>query len=273
MKYGTNRISASLFYIFFLVVSGCGVVEYDRGVPDAPDEAYEENLNDLRSAAHSGDADAQYRLGHKLRDGGGVVDHQEAIEWWSKAANQGHRDAQYNLGVLHAESNGGTSRAIEWWKRAAEQGDARAQYNLGMAYAMEVGVAHDPITAVDWWTQAAGQGDPQAEYNLGVAYARGFGVDQDLEKAAAWWKKAAIHGDSQAQYRLGMAYANGSGVEKNYVEAYAWLEALSREGVFSPGGDVSIAAQRNHLSREMSSEERAMGRKLSKQYYRMYVKQ
>jgi len=272
MKYGINRISVSFFYIFLLVLSGCGVVEYDNSVPGAPDEDSQESVDDLRSAAHRGNVEAQYQLGHELRNGG-VVDHQEAINWWTKAANQGHQDAQYNLGVLHSQSDGGTGRAIEWWKRAAEQGDARAQYNLGMAYAMEVGVAHDPVTAVDWWTQAAGQGDAQAEYNLGVAYARGFGVDQDLEKAAVWWKKAAIHGDSQAQYRLGMAYANGSGVEKNYVEAYAWLEALSREGVFAPSEDVSVAAQRNHLSREMSSDERAQGRRLSDQYYRMYIKQ
>jgi TPR repeat protein len=85
-----------------------------------------DNLQVLRKAAESGDADAQYRLGLKYAEGEGVAkDPSQAAEWYRKAATHGQPNAQYNLGSLYYKGEGvpkDPAQAAEWYRKAAAQG-------------------------------------------------------------------------------------------------------------------------------------------------------
>jgi TPR repeat protein len=57
-------------------------------------------LAQLRAAAQSGDANAQYWLGIMYDLGQGVPqDYAQALSWFRKSAEQGDADAQYSMGV------------------------------------------------------------------------------------------------------------------------------------------------------------------------------
>jgi TPR repeat protein len=67
-------------------------------------------LAQLRAAAQSGDANAQYWLGVMYHNGQGVPqDYAQAISWFRKAAAQGDADAQNR--AIHAPM---TSRATSY---------------------------------------------------------------------------------------------------------------------------------------------------------------
>ncbi len=58
-------------------------------------------IEDLISAAESGDAEAQLSLGYCYDTGDGVKkSYKKAVFWYTKAAEQGNVDAQYNFRSL-----------------------------------------------------------------------------------------------------------------------------------------------------------------------------
>jgi hypothetical protein len=64
-------------------------------------------LAQLRAAAQSGDANAQFWLGVMYLEGLGVPqDYAQAISWYRKAAAQGHAHAQFNLGLMYDYGQG-----------------------------------------------------------------------------------------------------------------------------------------------------------------------
>lgn len=88
---------------------------------------------------------------------------------------------------------------------------------------------------------------------------------RDYTSAFRWYLRSAKHGYRKAQHRLGSMYARGAGVTINYIEAYAWCKVS--------------AAQHSHrailklkkIEAYMSTEQITKARKLSRQYYGMYV--
>lgn len=65
------------------------------------------NIGELRAAAESGDADAQYELGFCYMSGLGVEeDAAQAAAWYGKAAEQGNAHAQCSLGNFYKEGYG-----------------------------------------------------------------------------------------------------------------------------------------------------------------------
>ena len=66
-----------------------------------------------------------------------------AVEQYRSAAEQGDAEAQFALGVCHYVGQGvGQSyqEAAKWYRKAAEQGLAKAQHNLGVCYENGQGV-------------------------------------------------------------------------------------------------------------------------------------
>ena len=142
------------------------------------------------------------------------------------AADQGDADAQYRMGHRYAIGDGAEINLVEslkWYRQAAENGQVEAQYRLGFIYEQGRGVPVDYVEAARWWRRAADQGHAGAQYNLGVCYRRGEGVAKDSIEALKWYRKAADQGYAKAQYNLGLCYANGDGVRRDEIEAYAYL--------------------------------------------------
>ena len=109
--------------------------DFDDGLAAYAVGDYSAALDEWRPLAHSGDADAQYRLGLMFERGLGVdVDMEQSVRWYLAAAEQGQPRAQNNLGVLYETGHGVPTdlvRALDWYRMAAEQGRLPAQFNLG----------------------------------------------------------------------------------------------------------------------------------------------
>ena len=116
-------------------------------------------LDNLRSRAAMGDAEAQFQLAMHYRVGIRVPrDFDEAAAWLLRAAGQGHRRAQFELGILYQGLNGGPRdyvEAVAWLRTAAENGHVYALYNLAELYAIGRGVFRDPALACMWYLLAA----------------------------------------------------------------------------------------------------------------------
>ena len=125
----------------------------------APVQAQTPEIDELRTQAAQGDADAQFNLGTSYDDGRGVP--QDAAE------------------------------AVHWFRLAADQGDANVQGNLGARYDTGRGVPQDAAEAVRWFRLAADQGNTNAQSNLGHVYANGDGVPQDDVRAHMWFNLSA----------------------------------------------------------------------------------
>ncbi len=159
-------------------------------------------LQELRTKALAGDADAQFHLGGLYYKGGEVAkDDKEAAKWLQLAADQGLPQAQYNLGMMYDAGQGVApdhEQAARWYRLAAKQGLALAQLNIGVAYATGEGVAKDEAEAVKWFRLAADQNEASAQFNLGIMYANGQGVQQDLIEAYRLAKRAEAKGHETA---------------------------------------------------------------------------
>ncbi len=258
----------------------------DRVVPLLPFEAEKPASTDvithLKNRASEGDAEAQYQLAWRYRDGKNVVkDVKEAVHWYQKSAVQGHPQAQTSLG-WHFHAGSGVSKdlieAVHWYQKAAQQGDAYAEAQLGEAQC-ELGLLYcermDVSKAVEWWQKAAERGNQQAQCALGKCYQIGLGVRKDLvqaerwyQKSAAqgypaaqgqmgmfcaerseivraveWWQKAAEQGDPNSQCALGLCYETGQGVSKDLVQAQSWYQKSAAQG------NTDAQAQLNQLKK------------------------
>ena len=169
--------------------------------------AFADEIADMRIKAEKGEAQAQWELGSRYRDGKGVAkDQVEAVKWYRKAAAQ-----EYIL----------------------------AEVGLGGFYEFGIGVPKDPVEAFKWYRKVVGQQAVKqldrlaliiAQTRLGYCYHKGEGVEQDSLEAVKWWRKSAEQGDDTAQYWLAFCYQIGSGVTKDYRQAYKWYNLSADQG-------------------------------------------
>lgn len=159
-------------------------------------------LADLLERAEGGEAEAQFALGLRYRDGEGVSQsYREAARWFDAAANSGHVAAQMNLGVMYRQGVGvpkDVDLARVWLHAAARAGNPEAQKYLGEVYAQDDQGTPDYFQAARWFREAAEQGVVDAQYNMGVLYEGGLGVPRDLGQAYYWFGLAARMGDAVA---------------------------------------------------------------------------
>jgi len=77
------------------------------------------------------------------------------------AAAQGNAQAQYNLGDKYKNGEGvpeDNAAAVRWYRLAAAQGNVRAQGSLGLMYATGAGVPQNYQRAYMWFSlEVAGQ--------------------------------------------------------------------------------------------------------------------
>lgn len=152
--------------------------------------------NSLRSAADSGDANAQWEIGHCYEEG--VKDKSgrlladanpdAALKWYRASASQGNRQAQNSLGVI-LSSGGEISKdlpgAIYWLKLAIAQGDSTAAFNLATIY-RDMG---KPKLAFRWYQKSGAMGDNDANLQIGLCQLFGFGARQDFASALSSFER------------------------------------------------------------------------------------
>ena len=82
-------------------------------------------IDDLRTKADQGDAEAEYSLGLRYADGQGVQqDYAQARPFFERAAIKGHAAAEYQLGLFYAGGLGGPqdyALAREWYSRQPDR--------------------------------------------------------------------------------------------------------------------------------------------------------
>jgi cell division septation protein DedD len=117
-----------------------GVDAWSRG-------EYRKAVEEWRSAAVAGDADAQFNLGQAYKLGRGVpVDLAMAQSWYRKAALQGHAKAEANYGLALFD-DGKFDVALPWLEKSVARGEPRAQLVLGTMLYNGDGVARDLVRA------------------------------------------------------------------------------------------------------------------------------
>ena len=165
----------------------------------ASQETSQEVITSLLPIAKAGDSEAERRVGIAYEDESA---YSQAAFWIRKAAESGDAEAQYKLGHLYSAGHGvsqDNKLAAVWWRRSAEGGYVGGETFVGFMYFTGLDVSQDYTQAAVWWRKAAEQGDAVAQRCLGSLYEDGQGVPQDYEQAAFWYGKAASQGDTEAQ--------------------------------------------------------------------------
>ncbi|MCQ4053353.1 tetratricopeptide repeat protein [Aeromonas sp. SG16] len=190
---------------------------------EQPDE-----ITALIKAAEEGDADAQFELGQKYKDGDVVESNiHRATEWYLKAAEQDHAQSQFTLGELYRRGDvleQNNKMAYHWYSKAAENGNANAQYLFGVMHQIGKGTEKNDKKAAYWFRKAAAQGHADAQCDLGWMYDYGYGVKRSLSKAVRFYHLAAENGSAIAQYNLGLCYKNGLLVEQDNAKALNFFQ-------------------------------------------------
>lgn len=168
-----------------------------------------------------------------------------------QAAASGNAQAQYEVAAIYGEGRGvptNAAEAIKWYERSAAQGFVPAQYRLGNLYEMGTGVEKSFEQAKLWYQRAADGGHRMAMHNLAALYAGGHMGGQQFELAAEWFERAANRGMVDSQFNLGMLYARGLGVEQNFEQSYKYfsLAALS--------GDKDAGLAKTDIVRSLSAD-------------------
>lgn len=178
----------------------------DAGIEAFKAGNYEKALEELKPAAESGDAEAQFYLARMYDHGMEVPkDSSVAYRWYLRAAEAGLPEAQATVGYSLDEGIGverDDMEAAVWYRRAGKQGHVIAQRNLGLMYQKGEGVDFDEGKAARWFRRAAEQGDAVAQTELGHAYWMGYGVESDKREALDLLRSAAEQDHAKAQYLL-----------------------------------------------------------------------
>lgn len=205
---------------------------WESGEPD-------DETDELKSRANSGDVQAQFDLGMDYYRGivdDGEDEEKRAVYWLEQAAEQGHTEAQYwfghclKCGVGLRFSN--KKEALVWFLKAAEKGNEEAMLEVYELYSEgSASIDVDFDKAFYWVKKAASAGNKEAEYELSKVLIEGFALDfdgkfkgTDPEQGLIWLKKAADKNYLFAANKLGDLYYEGKVVEKNLAVALEWYE-------------------------------------------------
>ncbi len=168
--------------------------------------AEKETFLQLRDDAMRGDAQAQFELGLRYRQGLDVAeDFELAALWFRKSADQGHPVAQFAMGHMCLAGEGmpvpNEAEAAGWFLRSAGQEYAPAQDQMAIMCSNGTGVPQDDAEAVRWATKAAEQGYGEAQFQLGFLLCCKLPrtIPTDNVSAYVWFRLAAKAGQEKAE--------------------------------------------------------------------------
>lgn len=208
--------------------------EKGQGILKMPEEA----IYWYKKAIQKGSHDAQFKLASLLDRGINQNEKNpvEAFPLFLEIAKKGHPEAQYRVGHMLKEGRGvhkNSRQALIWFHKSAEQGLAQAQYMLSKLY--EQGqkniLNQDPQQAQEFFNKAIEQEYPLALYEGALNYLDGVGqFEKDETKSITLLTRAAELDHVKAQGLLARFFLNGHIVSRDPIKARYWFEKASLLG-------------------------------------------
>lgn len=190
----------------------------------------------LEARARAGDADAIFRVGHRLAYGRNRRRPEpwpEIIALWQRALALGQLRAHLHLARLFHRGTGvarNSRKAIHHYTLAAVHGFTDAQWELGWALLEGDGMRRDVHDAVSWFAIGAASGDPDCMMQMGNIYFEGLGRRRDRRQAVWFFRRAAFRGQACAMFRLACCYADGHGVTRSPRWSRYWMQRAADAG-------------------------------------------
>ena len=133
------KITAFLFFIFFIFVNQAISQSFERGDDAANAGDFTTALKEWKPLAENGHVKAQLGLGLIYLNGEGGIpkDNEEAEKWFKKAAEQGSLEAQLILGQRYykgVDFEKNMEKGFAIINKLVEQDFAPAQFELGLIY-------------------------------------------------------------------------------------------------------------------------------------------
>tara|TARA_Y100001973_G_C5113624_1_gene288968 strand:+ start:153 stop:887 length:735 start_codon:yes stop_codon:yes gene_type:complete len=149
-------------------------------------------------------------------------------------ARSGNPEAQYKIGALLIEGKKvkkNSEEGCKWLEVSAKSGNVHAQILLAEQYARGDGVSRSYEVALSWYSKAASQSHPDALYRMGILMIYAKKDPDSISKGEGFIRDAALKGNINAQYELGIIYLRGkTNINTDYEEAIRWLkEAAEKE--------------------------------------------
>jgi TPR repeat protein len=238
-----------------LLVTGVAMADSPKIDASAP-------VEQLKTLATAGNADAMIELADRLVEGRGLDKNpQEALKWFQQAADAGNAQGWYGVGFMYSDGRLGTpdaAKGMTYFRKGAEAGNADCQASLGLYYQagekIPGGVKADPAEAVKWYRLAAAQNHTEAIQHLAMMNAMGMGITRDAAEAVKWFRKGVELGDADCKWGLGQCYLDGKGVPQDTIQAYALFSA-SLDGVKNPAQKQAMTERRDELGKALTAEQ------------------
>ncbi|WP_298524427.1 tetratricopeptide repeat protein [uncultured Porphyromonas sp.] len=152
-------------------------------------------LEDLRTAAEAGEAEAQYLLFDYYSSGHEEGSDRPALEWLVKAVEQGYPHALYTSALIQIQAQEGASvppKALFYLQAAGERGFSDAYLQLYYLYLEGKGVERSEDTALSYLKKAMEAGSGPAYFIVAKSFLPGGGGPIDYD-ASYYYAEQAAH--------------------------------------------------------------------------------
>lgn len=231
-----NRVSESFDIISDLAHSGVADAQYKlammyhNGTDVLPDE--ELSALWMKRAAEQGNTLAQVRYADMLMQTGSLSDTEDALNFYKSAANAGNEEARMKISSLsrHEGLNQDLEILKDVFKQLAERGNPLDMYRYADLLLRTAWSDGDRTKAFEWFVKASDAGNAEAMHSAALMLRDGRGVSKDVDECVHYLKKAAELGLQRSQLLLGDMYYEGKIIEKNDTEALHWYEMAAFTG-------------------------------------------
>ena len=192
-----------------------------------------ESFDIISDLAHSGVADAQYKLAMMYHNGTDVLpDEDLSALWMKRAAEQGNTLAQVRYAdmLMQTGSLSDAENALNFYKSAANAGNEEARLKIS-SLSRQGGLNQDLETVKDVFRQLAERGDPLDMYRYADLLMKTAWSDGDRTKAFEWFVKASDAGNAEAMHSAALLLRDGKGVAKDVNECILYLEKAANLGL------------------------------------------
>lgn len=224
---------------------------------------------------------------NSVEDGKLALERQDYVlahRMFAEAAHAGDPEGAFNLGHdFHMGSGvkGSIPDAILWFRTAAEKGHVQAMIRLSEIYERADGKPPNNAMAIHWLHKAAQHGEPFALTKLAGLFRYGNeGVPKNPQLAFKLNLRSAEAGERVGMQAVAAQYQFGQGVPQNYVRAHMWYNLLAAmpapkhsDGVLKDFLDASSDSfrqghedSRNKLARMMTVEQIAEAQDLASRW-------
>jgi TPR repeat protein len=197
--------------------------------PNISATAAEGVVDQLKTAAEAGDAEALGALGFCYANGRGVTqDDAEARKFFEQAANHGSIAGKANLGLFLIHGRGGekeVKRGVSLMEEAANAGNLESHTFLGQVYyfGLHDDGKPDYHKAYEHLLPAAEKDHAASQNMIGVIFKDGLAGKVDTDAARVWLEKAAFNGNGKACFNLSELWNPNAEDRWARIEAIRWL--------------------------------------------------